>query len=113
MRPDLDAMIDQVSRLRVHAGKAGADTTLAAKIEDALSAGYAVALAGDAWSMKSEVRLHKLISDVTVPVRGTQVRELTSEHASFERDLIALRRALAELRRERDRLCAGSLAASG
>jgi hypothetical protein len=108
MRPDLLEMTERVARLRDDAVIGDACPQLLARIEDALSEGYGLALTGDAWSIRNEERLHEIISDTNTPVRGRALRTIATEHARFERDLIGLRRALAELRRDRDRLCARS-----
>ena len=85
---------------------------LLAAIDDRLTEGYAWALSGDAWSMRTERLLHELGSD-TLAVHDRGLRLLAREHARFRRDLIALRRDLAALRRERDRLRADWRASSG
>lgn len=106
MRPDLATMIGRVEVLRRQIrGRADSmDTTLLAQIEDMLTEGYAHALDGDAWSMRSEERLHELISDSGSVVRGRELRQLAAEHARFQREIVALRRELAELRHDRDRM---------
>ena len=81
--------------------------TLLEQIEDVLSEGYGQALAGDAWSISREERLQQLLSDADVPFRARHLRLLAAEHADFQRDLVALRRELAELRSDRERLCVG------
>ena len=63
------------------------------EIEDALCEGYAEALAGDAWLTDNERRLHELIDDASLAARGRE-----------------LRRELAELRRQHDRVRSGSRA---
>jgi len=115
MRPDLATMIERVIALRAqaHERARSADEFLLDEIEDVLTEGYAYALAGDAWSMRSEQRLHELINDAQSPVRGRDVRSLAAEHGRLQREVVALRRELAELRHERDRLRAGSHARSG
>lgn len=110
MRPDLATVIDRVVALRERTQDRAPTDRLIAEIEDVLTEGYAHALAGDAWSMQSEQRLHELISDVESPARGRELRALAGEHARFQNDVMSLRRELAELRLDRDRL-AGSRAA--
>lgn len=105
-------MIERVSRLRDEAASGAPPEALLARIEDALSEGYAQALAGDAWSTRTERALHELISESGAPARARELRALTSRHARFQRELIALRRELAGLRRDRDRLRADSPARS-
>ena len=113
MPPDLATVIERVAALRAQArDRRGWDATLLAQIEDMLTEGYAHALDGDAWSMRSEERLHELIADTDSIVRGRELRTLAGEHARFQRDVIALRRELAELRHDRDRLWSGTRAAS-
>lgn len=101
-------MIKRVAALREQVHTSAPGETLLAEIEDTLSEGYAHALTGDAWSMRSEQRLHELINDSRSALRGRDLRHLANQHAAFERDVIALRRALAELRQDRDRLQARS-----
>lgn len=114
MRPDLASIIKRVEALRaqtdVRPGEA--DEALLAQIEDLLTEGYAHALDGDAWSLRSEERLHELISDTDLVVRGRELRQLASEHARFQREVVALRRELAELRHHRDRVQALARATS-
>lgn len=105
-------MIERVAALRDRVRGKTAGEALLAEVEDTLTEGYAHALSGDAWSMRSEQRLHDLISNPQAPVRGRELRALAYEHARFQNDVIALRRELAELRHDRDRLSAGSHAAS-
>lgn len=45
-------------------------------------------------------------------MRGRELRTLANEHAAFQQDVVALRRELAQLRKDRDRLHAGSHATS-
>lgn len=104
MRTDLMTMTERVIALRHRVRRPATSDALFAEIEDTLTEGYAHALSGDAWSMRSEQRLHELISDVESPVRGKEIRALANEHAAVQRDVIALRRELAELRQDRDRL---------
>ena len=114
MRPDLATMIERVQGLRARTrGRAGgADEPLLVQIEDVLTEGYAHALDGDAWSMRSEERLHELISDTESVVRGRELRKLSSEHARFQREIVMLRRELAELRHDRDRMRSGARASA-
>ncbi|MDQ3678475.1 MAG: hypothetical protein M3401_17040 [Actinomycetota bacterium] len=106
MRPDLLTMIDRVAQLREEVASGAPHEAVLAKIEDGLSEGYAWALSGDAWSIRTEQRLHALVNDARAPVRGPDRRVLAREHTVCQRELIALRRELAGLRRERDRLFA-------
>lgn len=100
-------MIERVAALRVDVRGRRAGEALMAKIEDTLTEGYGHALSGDAWSIRSEQRLHDLINSES-PVRGRELRALAYEHGRFQSDVIALRRELAELRNDRDRLQAGA-----
>lgn len=63
--------------------------------------------------MRTEQRLHELVSDTLVSVADGDLRALAREHARFSHDLVALRRELAALRRDRDRLRADWRASSG
>lgn len=106
MQPDLASMTERVTLLRRHCAVGGraAATALLEQIEDVLSEGYGEALAGDAWSISTENRLEQLIKEPDQAFRGQRLRSLAHEHARFQRELVALRRALAELRCDRDRL---------
>lgn len=108
MPPELAAITERISALRGRSTDPANAAPLLDEIEDALAVGYAHALAGDAWSMRSEQRMQDLISDADIPVRGHELRRLARDHARLQRDLITLRRELAQLRRDRDRLWAGS-----
>ncbi|MGH2839854.1 MAG: hypothetical protein ACRDKY_03395 [Solirubrobacteraceae bacterium] len=105
-------MIERITRLREESTRSSRREALLEDIEDALSEGYARALTGDAWSEQTEHRLHELLTDIDVPARGRTLRMLAREHTGFQAELIALRRELAELQRDRDRLRAGSAAHS-
>jgi hypothetical protein len=104
MSPDLAAMIERVRRLREELTRATPTKARLAEVEDVLTEGYARALNGDAWSTRTEQRLHELISDAGAPVRGGYLRAVATDHAGFQRDLIELRRQLTELWHARDRL---------
>jgi hypothetical protein len=104
VRPDLATMRARIARARNGMPRAMAPTALLVEIDDLLTEGYAWALAGDAWSLDAEQQLHELISNRELPIRGRAIRELTRDHAAFEGELIALRRELALLRRDRGRL---------
>ena len=108
MRRDLVKMTQRVSRLRAHAAEDAPSETLLSMIDDLLTEGYAHALAADAWSMRAEQRLHELISGPPVAARGDRLRSLSHAQTSCQRDLMALRRELAALRLDRDRLHARS-----
>lgn len=105
MPPDLTAVIERVRRLRASTHEVEPSLALIARIDDGLSQGYAWALDGDAWSMREEQRLHELISDNTTRPDGGELHARATEHERFQRDLAALRHELAELWRERQRLC--------
>jgi len=97
-------MIDRAAGLRAVSANRTPTEALLARIEDALTEGYAWALAGDAWSMRAEQRLHELVSDTLVAVDDRDLRALAREHARLRRYLMALRRELAQLRSDCDRL---------
>jgi hypothetical protein len=105
MPPDLTPISARVVRLRENSAGVAPTAELLAEIEDALMEGYACALSGDAWSLATEQRLHELMTD---PNSGSELGALAADHASFQRQLIGLRRALSELWRDRDRLRAHS-----
>lgn len=101
-------MIERVTRLREQCADGASQEALLEQIEYVLSEGYAQALAGDAWSISTEERLQQLIEGPGEPFRARRLRALAYEHGQFQRELVALRRELAELRRDRDRLGARS-----
>lgn len=103
-------MTERVVALRDRVRRPAASEALSAEIEETLTEGYAHALSGDAWSMRSEQRLHDIINDPDSPARGKEIRALANEHAAVQRDIFSLRRELAELRQDRDRLRTGSAA---
>jgi hypothetical protein len=100
-------MIERVARLCDGLAVRSSSSALMTEIDDVLTEGYARALNGDAWSTRTEERLHELISDPEAPVRGRHLRAVATDHTGFQRDLIELRRSLAVLSHERDRLRAG------
>lgn len=104
-------MTDQITALRGLAASSAPTQALLAQIEDSLAAGYACALTGDAWSMRTEQRLHAL-AGAAVPAAAHDLRVLACEHARLRRDLIALRGGLAQLRSDGDRLRADTRASS-
>ena len=108
MSPDLKVMTERVMRLREDLARRPRSRALLEEIEDVLTEGYARALTGDAWSTRTEQRLHELINDVDAPLHGRDLRAIATDHAGFQRDLIELRRELTELWHARDRLRAGS-----
>jgi hypothetical protein len=101
MRPDLAPIHARVRGLRETSAGAVASDALFAEIEDALMEGYASALSGDAWSLATEERLHALM---IAPDGGEELGTLAADHARFQRQLIALRRSLSDLWRDRDRM---------
>jgi hypothetical protein len=104
MRPDVQAATDRVIAIRARLRDEPESEDSLREREDALSEGYAQALVGDAWLARTEQRLHELVEDVTIPVRGRDLRILVRDHGDVQRDVIALRRELEGLRREHDRL---------
>ncbi len=104
MAPDLPAMIERTTRLRATLAGSPLSEALLEEIEDALCAGYAGALSGDAWSMRTERRLRELVGDGLTPARRRELRAVASESERLAHDLVVLRQELAELRHDRDRL---------
>jgi hypothetical protein len=104
MPPDVRTATDRVIAIRARLCGEPAREGSWQECDDALSEGYAQALAGDAWLARTEQRLHELIDDTSIPVRGRDLRMLMREHGDVERALIELRRELDSLRREHDRL---------
>jgi hypothetical protein len=103
MRPDLESAIARVIALRAEVAELPAAEAPLLRIEDALCAGYAQALEGDAWLSEIEQRLQVCFEDTSLDARR-ELRRLAVEHAEFMRRVIALRRELAGLRRAHDRL---------
>ena len=103
MRPDVDAATERVvvTRTRLAELRGGLPAT---EIEDELCVGYARALEGDAWLARARERLRELADEPSSPRQARQLRMLTAEHGDVERGIIALRRALGELRHEFDRV---------
>jgi hypothetical protein len=104
MRPDVQSATDRVIAIRARLRRDPGRESSLDETEDALSEGYAQALAGDAWLAQSEQRLHELIDDASIPVRGRDLRVLVHDHGEIERCVIELRRELEGLRREHERL---------
>jgi hypothetical protein len=113
MSPDLAMMIERVARLCAELEDRVPSAELLATIDELLTAGYERALNGDAWSTRTEERLHELLYDETAPVRARELRAIATDHAGFQRDLIELRAKLAELWTERNRLRSALGAPSG
>ena len=112
MRPDVHSATERVVAIRVQVTGLATGDVSRQEIEDALCAGYAEALAGDAWLAKAERRLHELMDDPSGTVSGRELRTLAGERTEFERGLLALRDDLAALRRMHDRLRTRSQARS-
>ena len=93
-------MTARVAQLRAETAARARSDVSRAKIADVLTEGYARALAGDAWAMRAERQLHDLLCDSASPNRGVSLRALMREHASFQAELMTLRRELAALRRQ-------------
>ncbi len=108
MSPDLIALIARISQLREDLASRSATRELMADIDDVLTEGYARALTGEAWSTRTEERLHELIADPEAHVRVGELRAIAADHAAFQRNLIELRRALTLLWHARDELNAGA-----
>lgn len=108
MRPDLHAAKEIVVALRARVARMHDDDLPLAEIHDALSTGYAQALAADAWLTETDQRLHELIDDVSITVRARELRTLARDHALFQAGLIALRGELSALRTEYDDLLSRS-----
>lgn len=104
MRPDLETATNRVAALRARLVGMPDDDALVQEIEDALCAGYVEALAGDAWTTQTERRLQALIDDDSIAGRGRALRLVAREHGDVQHLLITLRRELAALRRQHDRL---------
>jgi hypothetical protein len=99
-------LLDRISALRArpeHA-RAGAEQThtdaeLLPEIEDALSVGYARALAGEAEMVRLEERLSALL-DTDDGSRAHELRHIVEEHHEIEQSVATLRSALARLHRD-------------
>ncbi len=104
MRQDVQSAAGRVNAIRARLGREPSGMASMRECENALSEGYAQALAGDAWLARAEQRLHELIDHASTPVRGRDLRVLVHEHAEVERCVIELRHELDGLRREHERL---------
>jgi predicted nucleic acid-binding Zn-ribbon protein len=104
MRVDIDAAIERVAAIRTRLAQPAQAAVPLDEIEDALSEGYAQALACDAWLIRADQRVRELIDDTSRTVSGRELRALTGEHGDVQRELVALRRELAALRDEHERL---------
>jgi hypothetical protein len=103
MRPDVDSATERVIALRTRLAEPHAAGPALQTIEDELCVGYVCALQADAWLSGVEERLQASFEERSLDARG-QVRAVAAEHAKLQRGVIALRRELAALRREHDRL---------
>lgn len=112
MHPDLVTMTERATRLRAQVVGGSPTQQLLTEVDDALADGYAMALSGDAWSMRVGQRLHDLIVQAVGNDRDQRLRALSNERACCQRELDDLRRALVGLRAARDSLRARSRAPS-
>ena len=110
MHPDLRPISERVEALSARAARADGGVR-ADEAEVLLCDGYAAALAADAWSASAEQRMQELM--VAIPAEGAarELRILARTHTAFQQDLMVLRRDLAALRQQFDRLTAASRAA--
>lgn len=112
MRADVDTATERIIAARLRLAAVPARAVRLQEVEDVLCEGYAQALAADAWLMKTEGRLHELIDDASLAARGRDIRSLSGEHGRVQRSVMELRRELAALRAEHDRLRTRSHASS-
>jgi hypothetical protein len=105
MCSDLVAVLGCVTRQRDASATTTPSDALVAEIDDALTTGYACALAADGCLMRLEERLREAVADASGPGAG-RLRALGDEHARLREDLTTLRQALAGLRSDRDRVLA-------
>lgn len=110
MRPEVETATARVIALHERLADSPADVPLQ-KLEDELCVGYAHALAGDAWLAEIEQHMQALVSDCSLDARR-DLNSIAIEHAEFQRSVVALRRELARLRREHDRLRVGARASA-
>src|SRR3954449_6533338 len=92
MDPDLTPISDRVAELCARAERFAGGPALLEEIESVLCDGYAEALAGDAWSARTERRMQELI--VAIPAAGAarELRTLSRRHGDFQVRLVLLRR---------------------
>lgn len=102
MRPDVEAARQRITATRALLELRAGHRVPWQDVEDALCAGYAAALAADAWLADVERRLHQLLGDTSQAAHGREVRALASEHCEFQRGVIALRHELEALRAEHE-----------
>jgi len=107
MCPDVEAATQRVVAMRASLADGAGDIGVG-EIEDELCAGYAHALEGDAWLTQAEARLHDLIDDTSSPAHGHELRALAATRSAMRGEVDALRRELALLHCEHDRLRAGA-----
>jgi hypothetical protein len=96
---DAYAMLERIDALAVRAAHSRGDHELLVEIEDVLSDGYTVALAGEARMVRLEEQLEALV-DSGDEGRARELRRLVREHRTIERSVAALRSMLARLHRE-------------
>ena len=104
MDPDLTPISDRVAELCARAERAAGTPALMQEIETLLCDGYAEALAGDAWSARTERRMQELITAIPAEGAARELRTLARRHGDFQVRLVLLRRRLVALRAEFDRL---------
>ena len=104
MDPDLTPISDRVAEMCARAERFADGPGLLEEIESVLCDGYAEALAGDAWSARTERRMQELIIAIPAPGAARELRGLSRRHGDFQVRLVLLRRRLVALRAEFDRL---------
>ncbi len=105
MRPDVQAATDRAIAARAQLAALAPHSVPPPEIEGELCSGYMHALDGDAWLAQVEDRLTVAVAaDRSSPINCREPFALAAEHNEFRLGLIALRRELAALRDEHDRL---------
>jgi hypothetical protein len=92
-------VLEQIDALVARAACSRGDDRLLGEIEDALSAGYTVALSGEARMVRLEGQLDALLESRDRG-RTAELRTLVAEHRATERSVATLRSMLARLHGE-------------
>lgn len=105
VRRDIELLTDRVAAARARLAGLAAAELPARELDDMLGDGYAVALAGDAWVAQSQQRLDELLENAAVLARSRRdLHAHTRERLELQRSVAGLRRELAALRVDVDKL---------
>jgi hypothetical protein len=96
---ELARLLNRVEALAGRADDAVDRRALLPEMEDALSEGYAAALAGEARLVRLEERLDVLL-EPGVEQRAAELLDLLREHRALEGSVVSLRTALSRVHRD-------------